>query len=244
MTILLLAGTGEGRALAKFCAKAKLPVIASLAGVTRNPLSLDIPTRSGGFGDAAGFKQYLKSKNITAILDATHPFAHRITQRSFDIAKEMGIPFLLFERPAWTPSVNDRWIGITNESEAAWYIPPGSRVFLATGRQSLSKFKNLDNSEVICRQIEPPKSSFPWPNGRFHIGTPPFSEIEEISLFKTLSIDFLVVKNAGGVASRTKLDAARALGITVLMLARPKQSGALTVTSITDAQSWLNKRKF
>ena len=68
MTILLLAGTGEGRALAKFCAMAKLPVIASLAGVTRNPLSLDIPTRSGGFGDAAGFKQYLKSKNITAIL--------------------------------------------------------------------------------------------------------------------------------------------------------------------------------
>ena len=143
MTILLLAGTGEGRALAKFCAMAKLPVIASLAGVTRNPLSLDIPTRSGGFGDAAGFKQYLKSKNITAILDATHPFAHRITQRSFDIAKEMGIPFLLFERPAWTPRVNDRWIGITNESEAARYIPPGSKVFLATGRQSLLKFKSF-----------------------------------------------------------------------------------------------------
>ena len=244
MTILLLAGTGEGRALAKFCATAKLPVIASLAGVTRDPLSLDIPTRSGGFGGAAGFKQYLKSKNITAILDATHPFAHRITQRSFDIAKEMGIPFLLFERPAWTPSVGDHWIGITHEAEAARHIPPGSKVFLATGRQSLMKFKNLNNSELICRQIEPPQSLFPWPNGRFHIGTPPFSEIEEILLFKTLSIDFLVVKNAGGVASRTKLDAARALGITVLMLARPKKSGALTVTSITDAQSWLNKRKF
>ena len=68
MTILLLAGTGEARELAKFCEMAKLPVIASLAGVTRNPLSLDIPTRSGGFGGAAGFKQYLKSKDILSLI--------------------------------------------------------------------------------------------------------------------------------------------------------------------------------
>ena len=75
MTLLILAGTAEARDLAKYCAATKIPAQASLSGATRKPLPLAVPTRHGGFGGADGFKTFIKEQNISAILDATHPFA-------------------------------------------------------------------------------------------------------------------------------------------------------------------------
>ena len=48
--ILILAGTGEARRFAGFCAKAKISAMASLAGATKNPIVPSIKTVSGGFG--------------------------------------------------------------------------------------------------------------------------------------------------------------------------------------------------
>ena len=71
MTILLLAGTNEAKQIARGLADARVPVLASLAGATRNPEPLPVPTRIGGFGGEAGFRQDLKDRGITAVLDAT-----------------------------------------------------------------------------------------------------------------------------------------------------------------------------
>ena len=49
---------------------------------------------------------------------------------------------------------------------------------------------------------------------------PPFSVESELALMRGEKISVLVTKNAGGIA-RHKLDAARALGIQVVMVSRP-----------------------
>ena len=54
MTVLILAGTGEARQIAQYCATQGIRAIASLAGVTRHPVKLAIQTRYGGFGGADG----------------------------------------------------------------------------------------------------------------------------------------------------------------------------------------------
>ena len=66
---------------------------------------------------------------------------------------------------------------------------------------------------------------------------------DEQALFRQLDVDVLVVKNAGGASSRTKLDAARMLGISVLMIARPSPSGALSVQTLPEVEKWLDKWK-
>ena len=241
MTVLILAGTGESRQIAQYCATQGIRAIASLAGVTRQPVKLAIQTRYGGFGGADGFRDYLKAHQITAIVDATHPFASNITRRSFEIAHEIGLPLLRFERPEWVPMAGDHWISLTDESEAADHIKAGAVVFLATGRQSLSKFANLSHARLICRQIDQPDGEFPWPNGQYLIGRPPFSVADEEALFRQLNVDVLVVKNAGGAASRTKLDAARLLGTSVLMIARPAPCGGLSVQSLPEIEQWLRQ---
>lgn len=239
MTLLLLAGTGEARAIADVLAAERIPALASLAGATRQPAGLAIPTRIGGYGDAAGFRDYLRRAGISALLDATHPFAARISHRSFAIATELGLPCAQFLRPPWQPGPEDNWVMLGSDVEAACHIPSGSTVFLATGRQTLKNYANLKDRRLICRVIDQPDRPFPFPDGEYRVGRPPFSVEEEVALFRDLGVDWLVVKNAGGAASRSKLDAARRLEIPVAMIRRPSQPEATRLETVAEALDWV-----
>jgi len=238
MTILLLAGTGDARRLAERLSGRD--VVASIAGATREPIALPLPTRVGGFGGEEAFRAYLTEAGISAVVDATHPYAHRITRRTAEICKSADIPYLQLLRPGWTPEPGDNWTEIAAEEDAAAHIPLGATVFLGTGRQSLERFANLAGRFVICRQIDPPDGPFPLDEGMFLVGRPPFSIEDEIALFKARKVDWLVVKNAGGAASRTKLTAANRLQIPVLMLTRPPQGDWPCVATVDEAMAWVD----
>jgi precorrin-6A/cobalt-precorrin-6A reductase len=52
-------------------------------------------------------------------------------------------------------------------------------------------------------------------------------------------IDVLVTKNSGGPLTEGKLDAARDLGIPVVMVSRPAAAAAESATTVSDAVSWV-----
>ena len=62
---------------------------------------------------------------------------------------------------------------------------------------------------------------------------------DEVELFTKLGVDWLVVKNSGGEASRSKLDAARALGIKVALIKRPSMPKALRFETPDQAIDWV-----
>jgi len=240
MKLLLLAGTSEARRLASALAEiSDVEVIASLAGVTREPLDLPVPMRSGGFGGREAFRKYLQDQGFDAVVDGTHPFAQIISKRCYEVAQELGIPHLQILRPAWEPEAGDLWTFIDDESEAAQHIPQGATVFLATGRQTLHRFDNLTGRQIICRQIETSEGEFPYEGGEYLIGRPPFSVEEEVELFRRRKVDWLVVKNAGGMLSRSKLVAARQLKIPVLLINRPPQLPCNRVETDKAALDWV-----
>lgn len=236
MTLLLLAGSGQARLIAQALSGQK--VIASLAGATRAPRHLAVPTRSGGFGGEAGFESFLEAEQITAVLDATHPFASRISHRTARICKARSIPYCQYLRPPWVAEAGDDWHMVDDESQVAQLVTAGDVVFMATGRQTLHRYENLSHCTLICRQIDPSDAKFPFPNGRFLIGRPPFSVEQELALFKELRVDWLVVKNAGGAAPMSKLEAARMLNIPVAMINRPEQPDAPQVATVAAAIDW------
>jgi precorrin-6A/cobalt-precorrin-6A reductase len=64
-----------------------------------------------------------------------------------------------------------------------------------------------------------------------------------MELFFDLKVDWLVVKNSGGSASRSKLDAARDLGIPVALIRRPRQPEGPRVTTVSEALAWVRRMK-
>lgn len=239
MRILLLAGTGEANRLVEALVGEGHEVLASLAGATRTPKTLACETRVGGFGGDTGFETFLDEFQPDLVVDATHPFAHRVSGRTIRICFAKAISYLQVLRPPWKAGKGIR--EVSDAAEAMASIPAGNRVFLATGRQTLQEFAGYDDRTLICRQIDPPDSPFPFPNGKYLIGRPPFSVEDEMALFEREKVDWLVVKNAGGAASYSKIEAAVALGIPVLMLARPEMPEAERVENVEDAMTWVRK---
>jgi len=240
--LLLLAGTGEAVALAAALAEAGVPTVARLAGATRAPKTLAVPMEIGGWGGAAPFRTWLSAEGIDGVIDATHPFAARISARTAEVCRAENMPYLQVLRPPWMPQTGDTWVEVATEEDVGMHIPKGATVFLATGRQTLERFVGLTERRLICRQIDPPEHPFPFPNGAYLVGRPPFSVEDERALFQRLGVDWLVVKNAGGAASATKLTAARELGLPVAMIARPPQPDAERVETVEAAMDWVRAR--
>jgi precorrin-6A/cobalt-precorrin-6A reductase len=236
MTVLVLAGTAEARELCTELAAQDVPAIASLAGATRKPLPQGIPTRSGGFGGADGLGSWLAENRISAVIDATHPFAATMPWNAAKACAETGTPRVRLLRPPWSERPN--WKTATTIEDAAAALPPGARALLTTGSGSARTFASRTDVTCWLRSIEP-VSDLP-PHIHPLIARPPFTLEYEVEQLHTIKATHLVTKNAGG-AGTAKLDAADALCLPVIAVARPKPPPGPTVTTPDQAVAWLRQ---
>jgi precorrin-6A/cobalt-precorrin-6A reductase len=229
--ILILGGTAEAREIAAVLLKEGHDVISSLAGVTSKPLLPQGKLRVGGFGGVDGLQAYLKQEDIEVLLDATHPYAAIISGNAFAAVQDSAVKLVRFERPEWQPTDADHWNSVASLSEAAERLVPQAKVFITTGRKDLAPFLNRVDLSGVIRTVEPPREVLPH-HWRVILDRPPHSLEDEIALFKQESFTHLVCKNAGSHATRAKLDAARLLGLNVVMVQRPLKPACETFADI------------
>lgn len=239
--VLVLAGAAEARTLCRrLAADPVFDVVASLAGVTAAPAAMGAPTRVGGFGGAAGLAAYLREQGVDAVVDATHPFAAQISANAAAAAADAGRPLARLRRPSWTPVQGDRWRSAPSLAAALGYPPKGARVFAATGRTSLSAYGARLDLRVVARVIDCPGARAPsWIE--VIAGRPSADPAAEARLLSAHRIDWVIAKNAGGVAGYGKIAAARALGIDVAMIARPAETAPdlPAFEQVDDVVAWL-----
>ncbi|CZT33228.1 cobalt-precorrin-6A reductase [Rhizobium sp. 9140] len=234
--ILILGGTTEARALAAALAKTTHRVVLSLAGRTRAPMAQPVPTRIGGFGGAAGLARALRAEGFDLLIDATHPFATRISDNAAKAALETGIPAFALRRPPWERQPGDLWtcVGTMREAVAALGDTP-RRVLLAIGRQEAALFEEAPHHAYLVRSVDPVIPPLTLPDVRYILATGPFDEAEEHALLVTHRIDRIVAKNSGGDATYGKIAAARALKIPVILVERSSEAGLPTVGTVPEA---------
>lgn len=241
-SLLILGGTGDARQLADKLVDTfgdNLRVITSLAGRTTSPRQPKGDIREGGFGGAEGLATYLQETQIDAIIDATHPYAAQISKHGIEASQSVGIPHVLLDRPAWVSEPDDKWTHVPDMTGAADALETANTAMITTGIQNLDAFKHVHGPKMLVRLLEHPKTDLPIKDAKIVIGRPPYGLNDEVTLFKLLGVDTLVTKNAGGDATRAKIDAARALGLRVIMIDRPPMPHTKTVSSVDDAIAWL-----
>jgi len=238
--ILLLGGTTEARVLAERLAP-RGEVTLSLAGRTLNPAALPVPVRVGGFGGAEGLAAYLREHRIAALLDATHPYAARISANAWQAARAARVPLLALTRPAWVPEAGDDWRPVADVAAAcvALGLAP-RRVFLALGRQEVAGFAAAPQHRYLIRSVDPITPPPPMPDVTCLTARGPFTLADEEALLDAHRIEAIICKNSGGTASFAKLVAARARRLPVFMLARPSLPDAPQVATVEAALAWLD----
>jgi precorrin-6A/cobalt-precorrin-6A reductase len=236
--VLILGGTSEARALAG--SLPGLTVISSLAGRTTAPLLPAGEVRIGGFGGAEGLAAFVRTHRIAVLVDATHPFAARISANAAAASAATGVPLLVLRRPGWSSQPGDDWRRVRDLREAAALVPSlGERVFLTTGRQEIAAFAGVDACWFLARSVEPPEPPMPR-RLEVLLDRGPYTLDGERELLANHRIDVLVSKDSGGVAP--KLDAARERGIPVLMVDRPPAPpGTNTASNVAEAVSKLRE---
>ncbi|MFE3289289.1 cobalt-precorrin-6A reductase [Rhodococcus sp. NPDC059234] len=238
--LLVLGGTAEGRALAAgLSTEPDVEVVSSLAGRVREPRLPGGEVRIGGFGGADGLRDWLRDNRIDVVVDATHPFAARITGNAVAATRALGVPLAVLRRAAWTPIPGDRWTEVDSLDDAAAALPElGSRVFLTIGRQGVDRFAGVD-AWFLVRAIDPPDGAMPA-RATLLLDRGPFDVGAEMSLMREHSVEVLVTKNSGGPLTEAKLTAARELGLPVLMVQRPPVPVGVTVTAdVAAAADWV-----
>ncbi len=246
--VLILGGTAEAAALARALAEdARVAATTSLAGRTRAPGELPGAVRRGGFGGAQALAGYLKSHGVDLLVDATHPFAARIGRNAAQACAAAGVPRLVLSRPPWTAREGDRWIPVPDAQAAAAALPGlgpglGARVFLTIGRQELAAFTGLTDIWFMVRLVETPEEPIPLEDFHLVLGRGPFSLAQETALLRAHGIEAVVSKNSGGPGTYAKIEAARALGLPVVMVARPALPAGETVESVAAALAWIERR--
>jgi precorrin-6A/cobalt-precorrin-6A reductase len=240
--IHILGGTTEARRLAaRLAGRHDLAVTLSLAGRTANPAAQPVPVRIGGFGGAAGLAAYLAAGRIDALIDATHPYAVMISANAARAAGSAGVPLLALRRPAWVAVAGDRWVEVDDTQAAVQALGAAPRrVFLALGRNEIAAFEAAPQHHYLVRSVDPVEPPLRVPHACYVTGRGPFGEAHDCALLVEHGAEVVVAKNSGGDATYGKIAAARALGVTVIMLRRPALADVAAVTTIEEALAWID----
>ncbi|MGW3351826.1 cobalt-precorrin-6A reductase [Nonomuraea rubra] len=255
--VLILGGTAEARALAaELDARPGLRVVSSLAGRVSNPRLPVGEVREGGFGGAGGLAAYLAEERIDVLVDATHPFAQRMTASAATASSDTGVPLLVLRRPGWQEGPGDAWHRVPSLHAAADLLATGAwptttastaasapgvaeaRVFLTTGRRSLPVFAGLPGVWLLARSVDPPEPPVP-PRVHVLLARGPYTLEGERALIREHHLNVLVTKDSGGQLTAAKLTAARELGLPVIMVDRPPlPPGVRLVDTVAAATAW------
>lgn len=259
--IWVIAGTQDGREVATMLAKERqetvfVSVVSSYGATLASVPGIEVYT---GRLNQEGMVTMIKEKGITLLIDASHPYAAVATETAMLAAKEVGIPYIRYER-AETPLPNyDKLHRTHSEAEAAEVAGRlaselHKKVYVTTGSKTLNVFKKspyLANVELWTRVL--PTSEvlaecealgfLP----KYVVGMQgPFSYAMNNAMFKDTGADVVIMKNSGLIGgSDTKFEAAMDLGLHIVVIDRPEPSkGELTVQSKEELRTVIQEERW
>jgi len=143
--ILVFGGTTEGRKAVEVLEEGGSPYFYSTK-TGEQDVTLHHGQRIDGAMDGEAMRRFCREHTIRLIVDAAHPFASQLHQTIADVAADMQLPVIRYERiyPPRDPDIT--WID--DYSELSSLLSPHSSLLATTGVQSISKLKWLEKEGV------------------------------------------------------------------------------------------------
>lgn len=224
MNPLIIGGTTEGRIAVEVCEEAGKPFYYSTKGSSQvvklhNGLSL-----TGGM-DEQEMLSFCRDNEIGLIIDAAHPFASVVHANIGKVGKALGLPIIRLERKF--PEVPEEAIKVASFEEALQLLHQLSvdKMLALTGVNSISKLESYWLQHDTYFRVMPipdtekvlSKSKLPKDKLIYYNSTQPDEE-----LFQELQPNLILLKESGTTSGfEDKVAAALALGIKVVVIARP-----------------------
>ena len=240
--IMLFGGTTEGRLLAEFCMANHIPVCVSVTtdfGANLLPEQTDVLI---GKRNMAEMRDILVQKQITHVIDATHPFAVEATQNIRSTCEQLHLPYIRLKRECADISGKvfydiSSLLDDLNKSDEVILSTLGSKLLPAlstvrnAGKRLWVRVLPTQNISEYCENLGIPVS---------HVlaEKPPFSVEKNLEHIRKSGAALLVTKESGKTGGYPeKCEAAQLSGIKLLTLCRPEDAGA----SLEEVKNWLKE---
>jgi precorrin-6A/cobalt-precorrin-6A reductase len=143
-------------------------------------------------------------------------------------------------RPEWEAQAGDRWTVVDEVDQAVSALGDAPRrVLLTHGRLGLAAFARLPQHDYLVRTIDRPDDIELLPQHQLILERGPFDRAAELRLLRDERIDVIVSKNSGGAATYPKIEAARELGLAVVMIRRPRSDAVAELFDVEAVMAWL-----
>lgn len=228
--IWVLSGTSDGNVIIGLLKKEGHPILAST--VTEYGASLAKETGANevlcGALDAEEMAGVIEKWSVTAVVDATHPFAIEASKNAIQACRELNTRYVRYERPFEELPESRLIHGATSFEEASGLAAElGDTIFYTAGSKNLEVFlkrkgkrliaKVLPDSQVIAKCINlgmPPNDIIALQGGN--------GKALLKALMEEYSASVLVTKESGKTGGlKEKVLAALELGIPVVVIKRP-----------------------
>ena len=241
--VLILGGTAEARDLAaELVARPGVNVVSSLAGRVSRPRLPAGRVRIGGFGGPEALAHWLRHEGVAAVVDATHPFAERISRVRRPGRRRR-------RRAAGRPDAARVDAGSRRSLDLGQLARGGRRGAPGVGAPRLPHHGAAGagglrraRRALVPRAVRGSAGLRPPPRHLLILDRGPYTLAGELTLFDAHGIDLLVSKDSGGGQVAAKLAAARERGAPVVMVRRPGRPEVPAVATVAEAVAWLGAR--
>ena len=238
--VVLFGGTTEGRELAELLQKNAVETLVCVAtGYGEALLAPDGTLRvHTGRLDADGMAAVLTEEKPTVVIDATHPYAAEVSRTIRAVCERLEMRYLRVRRESIDGADCVRFADMRRL--ITWLNTTPGVIFSTFGAKEVAALAQVEDfAERVWLRMLPLEESLRlareagFPPKHIICMQGPFSqEVNEV-MFRAAGADILLTKESGRAGGfQEKLAAARACGMTVVLLERPEDADGLTLQQI------------
>lgn len=235
-SVIVFAGTIEGRTLSEYLSGQQVPVTACVAteyGETLLKENEFLMVHAGRM-DQAEMEAFIRSKEPELVVDATHPYAVEVSKNVSRACAGAGVEYIRLIRES-SELVSKDAVFVSSVDEAVDYLKSVEGNILATtGSKELAKYTAIPEYEkrVFARVLSTGDVAAACEKLGFHgrnliCMQGPFSEEMNTAMLKQFGCQYLVTKETGKAGGfEEKIRAAQKAGAKVVLVGRPvEQAG-------------------
>lgn len=245
--ILVFSGTTEGNALVRELGAYPVHVYVSVAteyGETSAAVCANTEVVRGRM-DQEQMQTFLREKQITLVLDATHPFARIVTENIREACKAEQVTYIrcLRESEAQTKGC----VCVENIAEAVAYLEKTEgNILLTTGSKELQEYTKLEDyrrrcyARVLSTREAVEKSMELGFEGKHLLAMQgPFSKEMNKATIAHVDAKYFVTKETGKAGGfPEKLEAAKESGACLVVIRKPEEDGK----KLEEITAWFRER--
>lgn len=229
MSVWIIGGTSDSKAVITTISAVTSNYLVTVATPEAKQLYDSVCPVVVGSMNQELMEQFCYYHNISAIVDASHPFAVEVSQNAIATAQILNLPYLRYER-ATIDSASTAHLELDSFATLLQgdYLL-NQRVLLTVGCQILPRFQSWQNRSTLFARVLPKLNSLQiaqqsgFKCDRIIAIRPPISEELEIALWQQWQISLVVAKASGKSGGEdVKRKVADRLGISLITITRPK----------------------